>query len=73
MISAKGGKGGIGVGSKGQQGGICIGSGSAKAGEISINGKIYKEGDPEYDQLYEQIMKDANNSVFGRMKGIFVR
>lgn len=71
MTNANGGKSGIGVGSKGQQGGICIGTGSAKAGEISINVKVYKETDPEYEQLREQILKDTNNTVLNRIKNIF--
>lgn len=54
-------------GGKGQEGGIAIGTGSAQAGEVCIDGKLYKPTDEGYDQA----RKNAMERFAERMANIF--
>lgn len=59
MSTAKGGKG--------QEGGIAIGTGSAQAGEVCIDGKLYKPTDVGYAEA----RKNAMEKLSERMANIF--
>jgi hypothetical protein len=54
---------------KGGEGGIAIGTGSAKGGaageqgEISIDGRLYKPTDPEYNEVKKQAMKSFTERI----------
>jgi hypothetical protein len=55
MIKVKGGEG--------QEGGIAIGTGSAQAGEVCFDGKLYKPTDPEYNEVKKTALERFANRV----------
>ena len=43
---------------EGQDGGICIGTGTSKANQVSYNGRVYKKGDPDYDEMRKKALSE---------------